>query len=326
MNHHSPRSIAEKAAFAESKPAVSAHQRSAYEKAKAYRERRISLNALLKDAFLMLIGIFSAAFGLKAFLIPNRFIDGGATGIALLTNELSKLPFPLLLLLVNTPFVLFGYRILGRVFFIKTSIAIVTLALVTAFVSFPEVTHDKLLVAIFGGFFLGAGIGFAIRGGSVIDGTEVMALFVSKKIGGSVGDIILIINVMVFSAAASILSIDTAMYALITYLAAAKTVDFVAEGIEEYTGVTIVSTHSEEISYMVTHQLGRGVTVYKGKGGFGTKGYADERDIIYSVVTRLEINRIKTEVQKIDPNAFMVMSSIKDVKGGLIKKRRLKGN
>ena len=297
-----------------------------YEKAKAYRERRISFYALLKDAFLMLIGIFSAAFGLKGFLIPNRFIDGGATGIALLTTELSKIPFPLLLLLVNAPFVLFGYRILGKVFFIKTTIAIITLALVTAFVSFPQVTDDKLLVAIFGGFFLGAGIGFAIRGGSVIDGTEVMALFVSKKIGGSVGDVILIINVMVFSVAAYILSIDTAMYALITYLAAAKTVDFVAEGIEEYTGVTIISTHSEEISRMVTHQLGRGVTVYKGKGGFGTKGYADERDIIYSVVTRLEINRIKTEVHKIDPNAFMVMSSIKDVKGGLIKKRRLKGN
>ena len=155
-----------------------------YEKAKAYRERRISFFALLKDAFLMLIGIFSAAFGLKGFLIPNRFIDGGATGIALLTTELSKIPFPLLLLLVNAPFVLFGYRILGKVFFIKTTIAIITLALVTAFVSFPQVTDDKLLVAIFGGFFLGAGIGFAIRGGSVIDGTEVMALFVVKRSAG----------------------------------------------------------------------------------------------------------------------------------------------
>ena len=297
-----------------------------YEKAKAYRERRITLQSLGKDIFLMLLGISSAAFGLKSFLLPSNFIDGGATGIALLLGEITSLSFPLLLLLVNAPFVIFGYTTLGRSFFIKTSLAIVGLALATAFINFPHVTNDKLLVASFGGFFLGAGIGFAIRGGSVIDGTEVLALYLSKKVGGSVGDIILMINVVVFSVAAYILSIDTALYALITYLAAAKTVDFVVEGIEEYTGVTIVSSHSGEINEMITQQMGRGVTNYKGKGGFGTKGHTTDKDILYTVVTRLEISRLKTEVHKIDPHAFMVMNSIKDVKGGLIKKRRLKSS
>jgi uncharacterized membrane-anchored protein YitT (DUF2179 family) len=297
-----------------------------YERAKAYRQRKISFQSLLKDIFLMMIGIGSAAFGLKSFLLPSNFIDGGATGIALLLGEITNLQFPVLLLLVNAPFVFFGYHTLGRTFFIKTTLAIIGLALATAFISFPHVTNDKLLVASFGGFFLGAGIGFAIRGGSVIDGTEVLALHLSKKVGGSVGDIILVINVVVFSVAAYILSIDTALYALITYLAAAKTVDFVVEGIEEYTGVTIISSHSAEINEMITQQLGRGVTNYKGKGGFGTQGHSKEKDILYTVVTRLEISSLKTEVHKIDPYAFMVMNSIKDVKGGLIKKRRLKGN
>ena len=313
MNQSSPQTI--------SKPATTN-----YERAKAYRQRKISFQALLKDIFLMLIGIGSAAFALKSFLLPSDFIDGGATGIALLLGETTNVQFPLLLLVVNAPFVFFGYHTLGRSFFIKTTLGIIGLALATAFINFPHVTNDKLLVASFGGLFLGAGIGFSIRGGAVIDGTEVLALFLSKKIGGSVGDIILMINIVVFSIAAYILSIDTALYAMITYLAAAKTVDFVVEGIEEYTGVTIVSSHSAEINDMITQQLGRGVTNYKGTGGFGTKGHSTEKDILYTVVTRLEISSLKTEVHKIDPHAFMVMNSIKDVKGGLIKKRRLKSN
>jgi len=217
-----------------------------------------------------------------------------------------------------------GLGVIGKNFAIKAALAITGLALVSAFVEFPLVTDDKLLVAVFGGFFLGAGIGLTISGGAVIDGTEVVALYLSKRLGATVGDIITIINIIIFGIAAYLISIDIALYAMITHLAASKTVDFVIEGIEEYTGVTIISSHNEEIKEMIINKLGRGVTVYRGKGGFGKQGHTDEKNIIYTVVTRLEISRLNIEIQKIDPNAFVIMTAIKDVKGGMIKKRRLK--
>ena len=297
---------------------------SSYELARAYRILRITIKSQIRDLILICIGIFLASFGLKGFLIPNGFIDGGATGISLLVSELSDLNLPILLILINIPFLLLGLRVIGVPFTIKAAIAIGGLALVTEFIEFPDVTNDKLLVAIFGGIFLGSGIGFAIRGGAVLDGTEVMALFFSRKFSTTVGDIITVINIIIFSTAAYLLSIDIALYALITYLAASKAVDFVIEGIEEYTGVTIISAHHAEIKEMIITKLGRGVTLYKGKGGYGKGGVATEKDVVYTVITRLEISRLNTEVQKLDPNAFIVMHAVKDIKGGLIKKRRLK--
>jgi uncharacterized membrane-anchored protein YitT (DUF2179 family) len=270
------------------------------------------------------LGILSACFGLKGFLIPNNFIDGGATGIALLINQLTVARLSVLLVLINIPFLLLGLGTIGKNFAIKAALAITGLALASAFIKFPHVTDDKLLVAVFGGFFLGAGIGLTIRGGAVIDGTEVVALYLSKRLGTTVGDIITIINVIIFGVAAYFLSIDTALYAMVTYLAASKTVDFVIEGIEEYTGVTIISPYNEEIKEMIINKLGRGVTVYKGRGGFGKQGYTDDKNIIYTVVTRLEISKLNSEIHKIDRNAFVVMTTIKDIKGGMIKKRRLK--
>lgn len=295
-----------------------------YEFAKAYREFGIILKSILRDFIFITLGIASAAFGLKGFLIPNNFIDGGATGISLLISQLTVAKLPVMLVLINIPFLLLGLGTIGRAFAIKAALAIGGLALVTAFIQFPQVTNDKLLVAMFGGFFLGAGIGLTIRGGAVIDGTEVLALFLSKRLSTTIGDIITIINIVIFSTAAYYLSVDIALYAMITYLAASKTVDFVIEGIEEYTGVTIISTHNEEIKEMIINKLGRGVTVYKGKGGFGKQGHTDEKNIIYSVITRLEISKLNTEIQKIDPHAFVIMTAIKDIKGGMIKKRRLK--
>jgi uncharacterized membrane-anchored protein YitT (DUF2179 family) len=297
---------------------------STYEIAKAYREFRISVFTFLKDVLLISLGIAAAAFGLKGFLIPADFIDGGATGIALLISELTIAKLPVMLLLVNVPFILLGLGTIGRTFAIKAALAIAGLALATAFIEFRPVTSDKLLVAVFGGFFLGAGIGLTIRGGAVIDGTEVLALYLSKRFHTTIGDIITVINVFIFFAAAYFLSVDIALYAMVTYLAASKTVDFVIEGIEEYTGVTIISSHNEEIKEMIIEKLGRGITVYKGKGGYGKQGHADERNIIYTVITRLEISRLNTEIEKIDPHAFVVMTTIKDIKGGMIKKRRLK--
>jgi uncharacterized membrane-anchored protein YitT (DUF2179 family) len=242
----------------------------------------------------------------------------------LLISALTKIPLYVLLIGVNIPFILLGYKVVNRIFAIKTAMAIAGLALVVATVHFPNITNDNLLVAVFGGFFLGAGIGLAVRGGAVIDGTEVLAIYLSRKLGTTIGDIIVLINIIIFSAAAYFLSIEIAMYSLITYLAASKTLDFIVEGIEEYTGVTIISSHSDEIRQMLINTIGRGFTVYSGKRGFGKKGEATDIDIIYTVVTRLELNKLNTEIQKIDPFAFVVMSSVKDTKGGMIKKRPLK--
>ena len=297
---------------------------SPYEFAKAYREFKISATSLLRDIIFISLGIISAAFGLKGFLIPNNFIDGGATGIALLIRQLTGAKLGIMLVLINIPFLLLGLGVIGKNFTIKATLAITGLALVAAFIDFKTVTDDKLLVAVFGGFFLGAGIGLTIRGGAVIDGTEVVALFLSKRLGTTVGDIITIINVIIFGIAAYFISVDIALYAMVTYLAASKTVDFVIEGIEEYTGVTIISSHNEEIKEMIINKLGRGVTVYKGRGGFGKQGYTDDKNIIYTVVTRLEISKLNNEIHKIDRHAFVVMTAIKDIKGGMIKKRRLK--
>jgi uncharacterized membrane-anchored protein YitT (DUF2179 family) len=297
---------------------------SAYEIAKAYHEFKITAIDFVRDLVFISLGIFSAAFGLKGFLIPNDFIDGGATGIALLISELTVAKLGVMLVVINIPFLLLGLGVIGRNFTIKAALAITGLALVTSFMHFKPVTDDKLLVAVFGGFFLGAGIGLTIRGGAVIDGTEVVALFLSKRLGTTVGDIITIINVIIFGVSAYLLSIDIALYAMITYLAASKTVDFVIEGIEEYTGVTIISSHNDEIKEMIINKLGRGVTVYRGRGGYGKQGYTDDKNIIYTVVTRLEISKLNSEIHKIDRNAFVVMTTIKDIKGGMIKKRRLK--
>ena len=279
--------------------------------------------SLTKDAFFIILGIFTAAFGLESFLLPNSFIDGGATGISLLITNTSDLPLYVLIILVNFPFMIMAYKVIGKRFAIKTTIAILGLALVIAFVHFPEVTQDKLLVAVFGGFFLGAGIGLSIRGGSVLDGTEVLAIFLSRKLGTTIGDIIILINILVFLAAAYFLSIETALYSMLTYLAASKTLDFVIEGIEEYTGVTIISKQNEAIRQMITEKMSRGLTIYKGSGGYGKTGSQTEMDVIFTVITRLEIRRLNTEISKIDPKAFVVMHRINDTRGGMIKKRSL---
>ncbi len=297
---------------------------SQFELAKGLRELRINVVNFFRDIFLVTAGIFSAGFGLESFLIPNNFIDGGATGIALLLAGIFKLPLPLLLVVINIPFLILAYHVISKSFAIRAAIAIFFLAVVIATVHFPDITQDKLLVSVFGGFFLGAGIGLTVRGTAVLDGTEVLAIALSRKTGLTIGDIILLINIVIFSTAAYFISIETALYSIITYLAASKTLDFIIEGIEEYTGITIVSSHSEEIRAMVTEKLGMGVTVYKGKRGFGKDGHQSDTDIIFTVITRLEISKLRAEIEKIDPNAFVVMNSVKDTRGGMIKKRPFK--
>jgi len=298
---------------------------SKYKLGKNIFDMKLAIRRFFLNLFFIVLGILSAGFGLKSFLVPNKFIDGGATGIALLIADLTTFQLWFLLILINIPFMFLGFKVIGKPFAIKTSLAIAGLALCTAIIPYPEITHDKLLVAVFGGFFLGAGIGFAVRGGAVIDGTEVLAIFLSKKFRITIGDVILFFNILIFSVVAYLLSFETALYSILTYLAASKTVDFVIEGIEEYTGVTIVSHKAETIRLMIVQKIGRGVTVYQGKRGFGTKGEnKSNMEIIYTVITRLEVNKLTSEIEKIDPEAFVVMSSVKDTHGGMIKKRPLK--
>jgi uncharacterized membrane-anchored protein YitT (DUF2179 family) len=276
-----------------------------------------------KDLMFIGFGIIAAAIGLESFLLPNRFIDGGVTGVSLLITEMTNIPLSVLILLANIPFLWLGFQVIGKQFAIKASISIFGLALVLALFNFPEVTHDKLLVAVFGGFFLGAGIGLSIRGGGVLDGTEVLAIFLSKKIGATVGDVIMLVNIVIFSAAAYLLSIEAALYSMLTYLSASKTLDFVIDGIEEYTGVTIISPHNEAIREEITEQLQRGVTIFKGRGGYGKQGTSKEIDILYTVITRLEINKLNNVIEQLDPEAFVVMQRLNDTKGGMVKKRVL---
>ncbi len=295
-----------------------------YALAKKIKRFRVTVRRTLINTFLLIIGVTSAGFGLRSFLLPNDFIDGGAVGISLLISKVSGFSLSILLIVINVPFILIGFRTIGKEFAIKTIIGIVALALMVAFFPYPQITQDKLLVAIFGGFFLGTGIGFAVRSGAVIDGTEVLAINISKRTGLTIGDIILIINIIIFSVAAYLLKIEIALYSILTYLSASKTVDFFIEGIEEYTGVTIVSHKSAEIKHMIIEKMGHGVTIYKGEKGFGKTGrhMHSNINIVYTVLTRLEVNKLNTEIEKIDPDAFIVMNSIKDTRGGMIKKKK----
>lgn len=272
------------------------------------------------NTILIILGILSAGMGLKGFLMSSRFIDGGVTGVSMLLANVLGFRLAILILVINLPFIALGYRQLGGRFAIKSALAIAGLSLCLAVVRFPDVTPDKLLTAVFGGFFIGAGIGLAIRGGAVLDGTEIAALLVSKSSNLlKVGDVILILNVFIFSAAAFFLGIESALYSILTYFAASKTIDFLIHGIEEYTAIIIISEKSEEIRQSIIRGLNRGVTVYKGRGGLSD----EEQDILYCVVTRLEIGNVKSLARELDETAFIVVHPLADAEGGIIKKRVL---
>lgn len=278
----------------------------------------------IKDFILICIGVTMASIGLKEFLLPNDFLDGGAMGLSLLTEIMTGIELSVLIVLINLPFIIIGAKQISLEFAIKSTLAILALSLLVHFISLPAITSDKLLISVFGGFFLGAGIGFTIRGGAVIDGTEVLAIYVSKKTSLTVGDFISVFNVILFSFSALLVSVETAMYSMLTYFAASKTVDFIINGIEEYIGVTIVSRNAIEVKQAIIEKLGRGVTVYNSESGYGKSGVNyNENKILFCVVTRLEVTRLLLEIDKIDEEAFVVQHSIKDTKGGMIKKRPL---
>ena len=278
--------------------------------------RRELLNLVLIAA-----GILAAAFGLKGFLLSSSFIDGGVTGVSMLLAKVTPAPLSVWLPLVNAPFVALGYRQMGRAFAIRSALAIAGLSAALATMHFPDVTPDRLLTAVFGGFFIGAGIGLAVRGGAVLDGTEIAALLISKRSHLlKVGDLILGFNIALFLAAMSILGVEPALYSILTYLAAAKTLDFVIYGLEEFTAITIMSSRSALIRERIVGELERGVTVYKGYGGLT----GAEQDILYCVVTRLEIGKVKTIVRAIDEHAFVVSHPLADAEGGVVKRAAMR--
>jgi uncharacterized membrane-anchored protein YitT (DUF2179 family) len=278
----------------------------------------------IKSLVMMGLGVLFATVGLKGFLLPNGFLDGGITGISLLVNRLTGIDLSILIFGLNLPFFVLGAKQISRVFAIRTALAVLTLALMVHFFKFPQITQDKLLISIFGGFFLGSGIGLAMRGGGVIDGTEVLALNLSRRTSLTVGDVIALFNIVLFSISALVTNIETALYSILTYVAASKSVDFWISGIEEYIGVTVISKKAEEIRQAVIHELQRAVTVYKGEGGFGSTGIREnEIQILFSVVTRLEVHQLTTTIERIDPSAFVVQQPVNETRGGMIKKRPL---
>ncbi|HEY1012221.1 MAG TPA: YitT family protein [Herpetosiphonaceae bacterium] len=272
----------------------------------------------LKNTLLIGLGIVSAAMGLKGFLLSSHFIDGGVTGVSMLLATTLDLPLALLIVLINLPFIILGYRQIGRLFAVRSALAIGGLALCLSLVTFPDVTPDKLLTAIFGGFCIGGGIGLAIRGGAVLDGTEIAALLVSKRSHLlKVGDVILLLNIGIFTIAAWFLGIELAMYSILTYIAASKTIDFLTHGIEQYNAILITSTESEAIREAILQNLQRSVTVYPARGGRTNA----PQEMVYCVVTRLEIGSIKTIALTIDPAAFIVVHPLADVDGGVVSNR-----
>lgn len=280
-------------------------------------------HSLIKDTFLILAGVTMAGFALKGFLVPNHFFDGGVTGISLLIHELFGFNLPLVNLLINLPFVIVSFFTVGKQFAIRTFSSIILLSLALYLLPDIALTQDKLLISIFGGVFLGMGVGFVMRVGAALDGIEVLALYTLKRTSFTITEIIFGINVIIFSIAAFKFGIETSLYSMLTYFAATRTIDYVVEGIQAYTGVTIISGKSEIIKFHLVNKLGRAITVYKGERGFlpGKFEVSSDCDIIFTVVTRLEMRKLKNLVYELDPNAFVFVQTIKEALGGVIKKR-----
>ncbi|MCM0607205.1 MAG: YitT family protein [Xanthomonadaceae bacterium] len=289
------------------------------------RKKNITSLISFKEILGLAIGTLTAAIGLRGFLIPNHFVDGGITGVALLMKEVLTVPISATVFILNLPFIILANKHLSKEFAFRTFFGIVFLSLWLLIVKINPITSDKTLIAVFGGLLIGLGLGIAMRSGAVIDGTEILALVMRRMTSLSIGNMILLINLFIFFAAAFVFGLESAMYSVLTYFTATKTVDYVFTGIEEYTGVTIISEENVGIKKMIQEQLGRGVTVYLGKGGYRSSSHPSSNiDILYSVVTRLELLRLKTEVSKLDEKAVIIEHTVNDVRGGVIKKRNLR--
>jgi len=253
-------------------------------------------------------------------MIPNKFLDGGVTGISILIHEITHIPFSVLTIVLNAPFIILGYRLLGPTFALQTIIAIVALAICITFIEVPHVTADPVLIALFGGCLIGIGMGLGIRGGSSVDGAEILAVLTTRKIGFNISEVVFAMNTVLFLAAIYSFGISTALYSIITYFAAVKSMDYVAEGIQHYTSLNIISSKSEEIKTLIVKQFGKGITVIKGERGYLPENFdlKTDCDIIVTIVTRLELLKIKETIRQLDPDAFMYIQYIKEASGGIL--------
>ncbi|QOD61161.1 YitT family protein [Polaribacter haliotis] len=264
-------------------------------------------------------GIILASIGLKTFLLPNGFLDGGVTGIAILVKTQVDISMSILLVLFSIPFLILGYFTVSKRIVVKSIISILGLALFIHFENFQTVTDDKLLISIFGGLLVGSGIGIAIRNGSVLDGSEILGVYLNDRFGISIGKIILVFNIVLFSITAFVISTEVALYSILTYIIASKVTDTVIEGFEDFIGVTIVSKKNDLIKIAILEELGTGLTVYKGASGFGSKGEAEDFEIIHSIVNRIDIKKMYRLINDIDTQAFIVEFDVNSVKGGVLR-------
>lgn len=270
-----------------------------------------------KTYLILFIGAIIAAFGLEEFLIPNQIIDGGVVGVAIVLSHLTSLSFALYIILLNIPFLYLGYLQIGRSFAFSTIFSVASLAYwTTVFRPLENVTYDLFLAAIFGGIMVGIGVGLIIRYGGSLDGTEIVAIILAKKSGFSVGEFIMFMNLFIFACAGFVFGWEKAMYSIVAYFVAFKTIDTVVEGLDESKGVMIVTDYPEDIATILLHRLGRGVTFLHGEGGYS----GDQKKVLYSVITRLEIAKLKSIVFEKDPNAFVTIHEVHDVMGGRVKK------
>ena len=274
---------------------------------------------LISEYAQILLGIVLASIGLKAFLLPNGFLDGGVTGIALLVRTQVDINISFLLIIFSIPFLILGYFTVSKRIVIKSVISILGLALFIYFENFETITDDKLLISIFGGLFLGAGIGISIRNGSVLDGSEILGVYLNDRFGISIGQIILVFNIILFSITALVLSVEVALYSILTYIVTAKVTDLIIEGFEDFIGVTIVSKNYEAIEIAIMEELGTGMTLYKGTRGVGSTGKQEDFDIIHTIINRIDIKKMYRIVNRIDKNAFIVEFDVNTVKGGVLR-------
>lgn len=275
-----------------------------------------SIVGVIRETTQIVLGVLLASIGLKAFLLPNGFLDGGATGIAILLSELFNVDISYVLVIVSIPFLVMArYNLSKRIFF-KSMVSILLLAIVIHFETFTAITDDKLLIAIFGGLFLGAGIGLAIRNGSVLDGSEILGIFIHERLGISIGKVILLFNAILFTVTAFLLSIEIAMYSILTFIITAKVIDLMIEGFEDYVGLMIVSEKVDQINAQLIEEIGTGTTLYQGTGGFGKRGAKAEQNIIHTVINRIDIRRTYNLIDSIDKRAFIVEFDVNNIKGG----------
>ncbi len=275
----------------------------------------------LKNLAQILVGIGMAVFAMKGFMIPNKFMDGGITGISILLHEITHINISIFVLVFNLPFIYLGYKKIGKTFAVQTTLAILLLALGLIFIDIKPVTTVPLLIAIFGGILIGTGVALVIRSGGVIDGAEVIAVFTRRRTGFSNSEIIMLFNTFIFAGAAFHFGLETAMYSLITYFAATRATDYVVDGIEQYTAINIISAQHEKVKDFLVNELGKGITIYKGERGFlpGSFEIKIDCEIIVAIVTRLEISQIQESVILIDPKAFIYTQSINEATGGILK-------